>query len=139
MPSFRAAIARRDYTSAYLGLVTGLEILHGFTPQQFEWYLDNQLKPSSDWPRIVQLMEATEKEAAEASKFSMGSWELQETPEMLLLVGDESPKFIRDSADHLMERLPEVKMSVLRGQGHTAQAESPELLASVLKQFFEAR
>jgi pimeloyl-ACP methyl ester carboxylesterase len=137
IPSFRAAMARRDYTSAYLELVTGLEVLHGFSPQQFEWYLDNQLRPSPDWPRIVQLMEATEKEVAEASKFSMGSWELQETPEMLLLVGDESPKFIRDSADHLTEHLPQVKTRVLRGQGHMAQAESPELLAGVLKEFFE--
>jgi pimeloyl-ACP methyl ester carboxylesterase len=138
MPSFRAAMASGDHTRAYLELVTGLEVLHGFSPQQFEWYLDNQLRPSPDWPRIVQLMEATEKEAVEASSFSLGSWELRATPEIMLVVGDESPEFIRDSADYLIEHLPQVKVSVLHGQGHMAQTESPQLLAGVLKRFFGA-
>jgi pimeloyl-ACP methyl ester carboxylesterase len=136
MPAFKAAMARRDYSRAYVELVAGLEVLHGFTPQQFEWYLENQLRPSPDWPRIVQLLEATEMEAAEAASFSTDFWECRWTSEVMLLVGDESLQFMRDSADYLNRHLPHARVKMLQGQGHMAQAEAPDLLAGVLRQFF---
>ena len=101
-----------------------------------KWYLENQLRPSPDWPRIVQLLEATEKEAAEAAGFSTVSWRCRWASDTLLLVGDESPRFIRDSVDYLLGCLPNAKMEVLRGQGHMVQAEAPGSLAAVLKLFF---
>lgn len=135
MPSFREAMTRSDYVEAYLTLTTGLGVLHGFTKQQFQWYLENQLKPSSAWPRIIQLLEATEKEAAEAEKFP-GEIKALERFQTLLILGSDSPPFIQDSAQYILELLPSSKKAILQGQGHMAQAEAPELLAEVLRTFF---
>jgi pimeloyl-ACP methyl ester carboxylesterase len=137
MPLFDAAMSKGDHARAYLELVNGLDVLHGFTSQQFEWYLENQLKPSADWPRVVQLMEATQKEALAASKFSLGSWVFHGSSEVLLLTGDESPGFLHDSVDLLKDKLPGAKIVVLRGQGHTAQSEDPGQLVRILRNFFD--
>jgi pimeloyl-ACP methyl ester carboxylesterase len=135
MPSFKEAMARSDYVQAYLALIAGLGVLHGFTEQQFRWYLENQVKPSPAWPRIVQLLEATENEAAEAARFP-GHMEGLERFQTLLILGSDSPAFIQDSAQYILERLPSSKKVILQGQGHMAQAEAPELLAEVLRTFF---
>jgi pimeloyl-ACP methyl ester carboxylesterase len=135
MPSFKEAMTRSDYVQAYLALITGLGLLHGFTKQQFQWYLENQLRPSPAWPRVIQLLEATEKEAAEAAKFP-GQIRVLEHFETLLILGSDSPAFIQDSAAHVLELLPSSKKVILQGQGHMAQAEAPELLAEVLRTFF---
>jgi pimeloyl-ACP methyl ester carboxylesterase len=135
MPSFKEAMARSDYVQAYLVLITGLGVLHGFTTQQFQWYLENQLKPSPAWPRTVQFLEATAKEAAEAARFP-SQIEALERFQTLLILGSDSPPFIQDSAQYILEHLPSATKVILQGQGHMAQAEAPGLLAETLKTFF---
>jgi pimeloyl-ACP methyl ester carboxylesterase len=135
MPSFKEAMARSDYVQAYLALITGLGVLHGFTIEQFQWYLENQLKPSPAWPRVIQFLEATENEAAEAAKFPP-QVDALERFQTLLILGSDSPPFIQDSAQYILERLPSATKAILQGQGHMAQTEAPELLAGTLKTFF---
>lgn len=135
MPAFKEAMGRSDYVQAYVALVSGLDVLHGFTIQQFRWYLENQLKPSPAWLRVTQFLEATENEASETAKFPGRIDALSRVPTLLVL-GSESPSYIQDSAEYLMRRLPTAQKVVLQGQGHMAQAEAPAVLAQTLRAFF---
>lgn len=139
MPSFKEAMARSDYVQAYLELVTGLGVLHGFTTEQFRWYLENELMRSPAWPKVIQFLEATEKEAVEAAAKFPGPIDALDRFQVLLILGSDSPRFIQESAKYIMEHVPTVREVVLQGQGHMAQAQAPETLAEVLRAFFIRR
>ena len=135
LPPFREALHSEDYKKAYMTLVGGLEVMT--VDDKFEWYLDNVIKTDPvAWGRLVQLMKATEKEAIAAANNDVRANPSPITAEALLLLGDQSPAFIQSSAKYLLEVFPNVKLAELKGQGHTAQATAPEMLATALASFF---
>jgi hypothetical protein len=63
-------------------------------------------------------------------------WRLVTMP-TLVLVGSESPAFLRYGAQALAEALPRVRLLTQKGLGHTKKL-STKLIASVLVELFEA-
>jgi len=54
----------------------------------------------------------------------------------LVMAGSESPAFLRHDAQALAEALPQARLLMQKGLGHTRKF-SPKLIAPVLVEFFE--
>jgi len=135
MPDFIEAVKGEDYKRAYLILIQGLDVMQA--DEKLDWYLENVIMPDPvAWERLVQLIKATEKEAAVAGAYHLPDDASSLATKMLLLVGDQTPAFIRRGADLVIKAFPGMEVVTLEGQGHTAQATAPDLLAGALASFF---
>jgi pimeloyl-ACP methyl ester carboxylesterase len=101
--------------------------------------LENVLQPNpAAWSRVIDLMKATELEARVVMAYEFMSEPLL-TDRVLLILGEVSPKFIRDSWARFLEVYPKTSVTALEGQGHTAQATAPELLAQTIRNYLDPR
>ena len=55
----------------------------------------------------------------------------------LLLLGGDSPRFLRDGTNSLHETLPNNRIAVMPGQQHTAMNSAPELFLREVFGFLE--
>jgi pimeloyl-ACP methyl ester carboxylesterase len=135
LPAFIQALGEKDYVRAYMALVGGLDLMPDMA--KFEWYVENVIKADPHgWSRLIEVLNATEKEAREALRYELpdseGSLSAADT---VLLLGEVSPPFIQTSATKLVDRFPGTRIVPLPGQGHAAQATGPDLLARAIKNF----
>lgn len=59
------------------------------------------------------------------------------TMPVLLLVGADSPEWMKQGVDAFAAALPNAQVEVLEGQGHNAQFTAPDLLAAEIRRFLE--
>lgn len=106
--------------------------------EKFKWYLENVLKQSPEvWNRVIELMEASRLEIREVQKYDpVAATAAPIAVRSLILLGELSPAFIQDSVTLLRPCLTNSDVVVLPGQGHTAQANDPHLIADPLASFF---
>lgn len=135
MPAFREAMKLEDYVGAYLALAGGLEVMPDTV--KFRWYLENVLRPNqATWSRVIDLMKATELEARAVMAYDFAREPLL-ADRVLLIIGGLSPKFIQDSCEKFLEVYPTTGVITLEGQGHTAHATAPELLAETIRNYLD--
>ena len=56
---------------------------------------------------------------------------------VLLLVGSQSPAWMKQGVEQFAAALPEARIEVLEGQGHNAQFSAPDLLAAKVRRFLD--
>lgn len=127
LPAYKRAIASKHYAKAQ-------RLLAKFTGMQTLLYtlIIYLLMPRlSQWPRIVEALEASVKE-----------WELDKaipapadyasiTTDTLLLMGEKSAPFFRNSIEVLANVLPHAQLVTMKGKGHAALGPA----AAKVKQF----
>ena len=135
LPSFRVALNGEDEVEAYVALAVGLGVI-GFSEEQFRWFVTTQLRPSPTWPDVVENLHAAEHELEVAASFRP-EWSRYAAITMptLVLVGSESPAYLVDPSRRLAELLPQGRLWVLNGQGHTATNDDPVAVAHAISEF----
>lgn len=107
---------------------------YGETPEDIERYRRDPM-----WPSWVDATATFPREVRAHHQFwtdhpmSSGRWRDLHIP-ILLLVGEQNPQFGRGAA-LLAGSLADTRIEMLPGQGHTAYAEAPEVLAAAVLPF----
>ena len=103
----------------------------GLTPAEVA-----QIRDSPVWPARVAAVHTIAREirAEEGYRVEPGRFAQLDIP-VLLLLGEESPAWARDGAERIRAALPDARISVLPGQGHTAILTAPELVVDELLDF----
>jgi pimeloyl-ACP methyl ester carboxylesterase len=106
-------------------LVTAYRAIVGLSDQEIE-----HLRAQPAWPNRVAAAHTVPRELRGPSENSF-SWEQVKdiTAPTLVLVGSETPRPYRDSAEVVSTTLPNAELSILEGQGHGAEMFTPKLVA----------
>jgi pimeloyl-ACP methyl ester carboxylesterase len=106
-------------------LVTAYRAIVGLSDQEIE-----HLRAQPAWPNRVAAAHTVPRELRGPSENSF-SWEQVKdiTAPALVLVGSETPRPYRESAEAVVAALPNAKRGILQGQGHGAEMFAPELVA----------
>jgi pimeloyl-ACP methyl ester carboxylesterase len=75
-----------------------------------------------------------ELQAGRAFRFDASLFDTFDTPTLLLL-GTESPPFLRPITEQVASSLPNARIRVLAGQGHGAMSSAPDLFAGAVADF----
>ncbi|HZW03745.1 MAG TPA: alpha/beta hydrolase [Anaerolineaceae bacterium] len=103
----------------------------GMSPEEIE-----AMKASPAWPARLASAHTLPREmrAEEAYRFEPERFAGLDLPVMLLL-GSESPPFMRESTEWIAAALPQSRVVELPGQGHIAMYSAPELFVREVKEF----
>jgi pimeloyl-ACP methyl ester carboxylesterase len=112
-------------------LTTHYRDIGGLSPNQIE-----QLRSSPAWPARLASAHTVPRElrALERYEFDPDRFKDLQTP-TLLLVGGDSPQFVRDATETVGEALPNSQVVVLPGQQHIAMYTAPDQFASTVVRF----
>lgn len=116
-------------------LVTAYRAIVGLSDQEIE-----HLRAQPAWPNRVAAAHTVPRELRGPSGNSF-SWEQVKdiTAPTLVLVGSETPRPYRDSAEVMAATLPNAELVILEGQGHGAEMFAPRHVAEPVVAFLRER
>jgi pimeloyl-ACP methyl ester carboxylesterase len=117
-----ALLAQGDHEGV---LVAAYRAIVGLSDEQIE-----QLRAQPAWPNRVAAAHTVPRELRSASDHSFSREQVKAiSVPTLVLVGSETPRPYRDSAEDMVAMLPKGKLIILEGQGHGAEMFAPQLVA----------
>ncbi len=118
---------REELVSSFMREVVGM------SPERLK-----QIQASPQWANRVAIAHTIVRElkAEESWAFNPEQFQGLSNPSLLLL-GSKSPEWAKSSTERVQMALPDSRVHILEGQGHTATVTAPELVATEVIRFLK--